>query len=871
MRDKLRKDLHDESAAAEDEQPDADDSLAKSAAYAFVGQGLLHAIHDITAWGDPESSAVQKASSTSAVSPAPSSSAKVVPSSNVVGSSSNLDNSIIRYRVGSPSSSSVVIRSRAKSRLLRSHDWLDSFVLSAVPEGSPVLWIAILYVYALVYWINKVLRDAHEEAVRLRSEWLRGKQFGQAATVCVMNVDPTMKSDQQFQAQFTKIFGQKVIFTWLVKHTTMMNDVLYHQSEWQTRVDARDEREAIRRGRPMVKDHWLCQCCLAPYVFATDFANRIFGKYDWAQRMCRVCPWYRHSDDQLQDYLNQNRSRFQRHLDNFKAFNEKVPHMGVEKESSMKPAGSAQMGFVMFNSLQTAAEAVTSNYSHKTEMLFKLCPDPNDVRWYLSHFAPVVQTTLDSVMAKVLLAVVFLSWHALVMSSTIMVSFSSIYVQSVMLTDWVDKHPRLAELLQGFASTVCLKMFLAMLPSIFHWITLYQGTPLKSLAQLEVQHWSFIFDMFFILLVTGIGSGLLSSAKSVFEHPVAVLKATANSLPDSSTFYMSFCSLHFVIIATDLARIWTMIKTLIYRIVFRYPPRTAIWKAIPGCDYDRDHWTSQHMGRRFSLYTMLFGIGIVFTPICPFISPLMLLLAFFGQLTYSYLIVFCDIRQVDSGGAFWPVALQQTFVCVIVMELVIFGVLSTRADLLQLSFYAPIFLFTISSFEVFSRKPWDHVSPFDVTDSTIAPPAPRDHEDLNSLYTLNPAILRHHMQRQMREEFCARYVQPSLRTHFLEREVERFMKDKAQMYSMVKQQVRQFQQIGRLPNDSNGNPVFDTRLAEGASLVKTPVAEHLRRRRPVLGPWMGPDCTPIGKMWDVHLNAVEFFVGISGCTLQFLF
>lgn len=234
---------------------------------------------------------------------------------------------------------------------------------------------------------------------------------------------------------------------------------------------------------------------------------------------------------------------------------------------------------------------------------------------------------------------------------------------------------------------------------------------------------------------------------------------------------------------------------------------------------------------------IVFFLGIVFAPVCPLMIPLMFILAIFGFFTYKYLAVYCDIRQVDSGGVYWQVAVQHLAVCVFVMELTVFGVLSTKASFFQLLIYAPVLVYTYYRFDEMLKNPWDHLCPFDVVDETVAPPAPREHENLQSLFALNPSILRHHMQGKLRSCFQNNYVQPALRSQFHDNEKETHKRDKSKIFGFVQKEVQQ---------------------------VNSPGIQYVQQSIPVLGPWMGPDGLPIPTLWDSKLQPVMLFVGIHG-------
>ena len=128
---------------------------------------------------------------------------------------------------------------------------------------------------------------------------------------------------------------------------------------------------------------------------------------------------------------------------------------------------------------------------------------------------------------------------------------SSTWVQSVM---------------EGIFATLLLSVFMAFLPSTLHVIIASTFTlNSKAQSQLFLQQWYFWFQVIFVLLVTAIGTSLWQRFADVLTSPTSVVLDLAGSLPNTSTFYMSYIILQWsVSVLLPDAQAWLSLK-LSYR------------------------------------------------------------------------------------------------------------------------------------------------------------------------------------------------------------------------------------------------------------------------------------------------------------------
>jgi len=192
-----------------------------------------------------------------------------------------------------------------------------------------------------------------------------------------------------------------------------------------------------------------------------------------------------------------------------------------------------------------------------------------------------------------------------------------------------------------------------------------------SFAQHRLQIWYFWFQVFFVILVTAIGTSLLTFISTLAQDPFAIFRMLANQLPWATHFYMNYLVLQIGTHSMNFMRYVVFFKYLGFCQV--WTPDDARKMAEPE---DQDYYG---LGGRIARWAINMLIGIIFGTL----SPLCALLAFINfavcRLLYGYMIVFAETPKADLGGVFWVSKLGHVWCGCIIYAVLMVGVLSFRA------------------------------------------------------------------------------------------------------------------------------------------------------------------------------------------------
>jgi len=193
----------------------------------------------------------------------------------------------------------------------------------------------------------------------------------------------------------------------------------------------------------------------------------------------------------------------------------------------------------------------------------------------------------------------------------------------------------------------------------------------KNWCQLKLQNWYFWFQVFFVILVTAVGTNLFKFVESVAKNPPSLAMKLADQMPKASHFYMHYLILQCTLQVWGLIRSAQLGKFLAASTIF--DEEEARHVAEPE---DQDYYG---IGSRSARLTIVLLIGIIFSTQSPLIAVLSMAFFFVARLVYGYLIVFAETRKPDLGGAFFVLQLQHLQVGLGFFCIFMTGVLTAKA------------------------------------------------------------------------------------------------------------------------------------------------------------------------------------------------
>jgi len=250
----------------------------------------------------------------------------------------------------------------------------------------------------------------------------------------------------------------------------------------------------------------------------------------------------------------------------------------------------------------------------------------------------------------------------------------------------------LQPLWEAFAPTLALLLFISFFPTFLLWIfEVFFTHSSRAWAQHKLQTWYFYFQVFFVVLVTAVGSDFSRFIINSARNPTAVFGLLALKLPYASHFYMHYLVLQWTTHSFHALRAVNLVKYLFAR---------QLWKREKSREMAEPEDEAYYgMGSRSARWSTNLTIGIVFSTLSPLVPLLTLIDCCFCRLVHTYLLVFAETKKYDLGGAFWVTKLEHILLAVALYCGLMIGVLGIRAPTYgPLCFGGPSFLYALRSY-----------------------------------------------------------------------------------------------------------------------------------------------------------------------------
>ncbi|XP_022720647.1 calcium permeable stress-gated cation channel 1-like isoform X2 [Durio zibethinus] len=510
------------------------------------------------------------------------------------------------------------LQSRLKS--ITSSD-IDKLSISNIPLGSDRFWTHIAMAYAFTFWTCYVLQKEYETVASMRllflaSERRRPDQF----TVLVRNVPPD--PDESVSESVEHFF--------LVNHPDnyLTHQVVYNANKLAKLVEKRKS-----------KLNWLDYYQLK---FSRNNAKRPFMKTGflglWGKRV-----------DAIDDYISE--------------IEKLSKEIAEERERVTKgPESIMSAAFVSFKSRWGAAVcAQTQQSRNPTLWLTEWAPEPCDVYWQ-NLAIPYVSLAVRRLIMAVAFVFLTLFFMIPIASVQALASIEGLERAAPFLKPLIEIK-FVKSVIQGFLPGIVLKLFLSFLPTILMIMSKFEGcTSLSSLERRAATRY-YLFNFVNVFLGSIIAGTALEQLKSF-------IKQSANEIPKTigvaialkATFFITYIMVDgWAGIAAEIL----MLKPLIlYHLKSFFFVKT-----------EEDRKEAMNRGSlgfntgepRIQLYFLL---GLVYASVTPILLPF--IIVYFG-LAY---VVFC--HQYESAAAFWPDVHGRIITALVISQVTLIGLLSTK-------------------------------------------------------------------------------------------------------------------------------------------------------------------------------------------------
>ncbi|XP_057719368.1 CSC1-like protein At4g02900 [Arachis stenosperma] len=506
---------------------------------------------------------------------------------------------------------------------------IDKLSISNVPDGSKRFWVHIGMSYLFSFWTCFTLYREYKiiAAMRLRflaSERRRPDQF----TVLVRNVppDPDESVSEHIEHFFCVnhpdhylmhqvVYNANKLAAIVAKKRAMINWHIYYENKY--------ERNPSQR--PVTRTGML----------------GIFGK----------------KVDAINHYTSL--------IDNLSKQEEEERQKVRNDPDAIVPAA-----FVSFKTRWGAAVcAQTQQTSNPTIWLTEWAPEPRDVYW--DNLAiPYLDLNLRKLLMTV--AMFFLTFFFMIPIALVqsLANIESIKHVFPFLASLVEK-PSVKNFIQGFLPGLTLKIFLIFLPKILMTMSKIEGfTSLSGLDRRSASKY-YLFILVNVFLGSVVTGTAFQQLEQLIDQPsTEFTKTVGSTIPMKATFFITYVMIDgWAGIAAEVLRLTPLIM---FHLKNTFLVKTELDRQAamdPGC---LDFSISEP---RIQLYFML---GHVYAPVTPLLLPFIVVFFAFSYLVFRHQIINVYNQHYESGATFWPDVHRRVLTGLIISQILLMGLLSTR-------------------------------------------------------------------------------------------------------------------------------------------------------------------------------------------------
>ncbi|CAL5436224.1 unnamed protein product [Camellia sinensis] len=343
----------------------------------------------------------------------------------------------------------------------------------------------------------------------------------------------------------------------------------------------------------------------------------------------------------------------------------------MERQRILKdPKAIISAAFVSFNSRWGAAVcAQTQQSKNPTLWLTNWAPEPRDVYWK--------NLAIPFVSLSVRRLLISLTVFALVFFYMIPIAF----VQSLANLEGLERvAPFLRPVvevkfvksfLQGFLPGLALKVFLYILPTVLMIMSKIEGHVALSVLERSASakyYYFMLVNVFLGSIVTGTAFQQLHAF--LHQAPTQIPRTIGVSIPMKATFFITYIMVDgWAGIASEILRLKPLV---IFHLKNTFLVKTA-----------RDRERAMNPGsvdfpETLPSLQLYFLLGIVYAVVTPILLPFILVFFALAYLVYRHQVINVYNQRYESAAAFWPQVHSRIIASLLISQLLLLGLLSTK-------------------------------------------------------------------------------------------------------------------------------------------------------------------------------------------------
>jgi len=518
-------------------------------------------------------------------------------------------------------------------------DKLSYLGMANVVDGSNLYWIHCIVVWLSVWIVQHHIYAAMHEFMHLRFDWLKEMPDPRSQTILVENIQEEHRSDEKLKQYFETMLrgddagGEEIVESaYVIKDTqhTLLVTATKH-AEYCERLDEAKAKKEQDGGE-------------SPLIYKE-------GEM-WGEKVDAIT-YYESRITELETEAEKERQRI----------------LDVVKTGDLDAMYTGN-GFVTFKHRRECEISMQLKYTPDEDtFVVSVPPDPSDVV-YTDLMVDESREAASETIGWSCIAGLFFGYMPIIIGISSVASLSTLSAHVALFRMIVDEYPGIAAVWDGLVGAIALTLMVSFLPTFLVLIfDTFFALKARAWLQHKVQIWYYYFNLVFILLVTAVGSSLLSTVDSLLEDPTSIFQLLATTLPTASHFYLNLYPAQWATQSMEFMRYVCLTKWIGFNRLLGDEEK-ARDKSEPE---DQDYYGKGSRSARFTIFL------VIATTFCT-LSPLMIALAFIHfalcRLFYGWMFVFAEIPKADLGGAFWHSKLkhvqQGMFIYIILMAGVLY-------------------------------------------------------------------------------------------------------------------------------------------------------------------------------------------------------
>lgn len=506
---------------------------------------------------------------------------------------------------------------------------IDKLSISNIPIGSYRFWAHIVMAYAFSFWTCYALQKEYATIAAMRLHFLQSeKRRPDQYTVLVKNVPPD--PDESVSE--------------LVEHFFLVNHPDHYLTH-QVVCNANQLAKLVKQKKS--KQNWL------------DYYQLKYSRNQSKRPMMKT-GFLGLCGDKV-DAIEFHISEIARLSNEISAERERV---------TISPKYIMPAAFVSFKTRWGAAVcAQTQQSRNPTLWLTEWAPEPRDVYWP-NLAIPYVSLTVRRLIVGV--AFFFLTFFFMIPVA---------FVQSLANIEGIEKRAPFLKVIieigfiksfiQGFLPGIALKIFLILLPTILMIMSKFEG--FLSISALERRSASRYYLFNFVNLFLGsIITGAAFEQLDTFlkQSPRQIPQTIGVAIPMKATFFMTYIMVDgWAGVAGEILRLKPLIFYHLKNFFLVKTEKDREEAMDPG---------SIGFNTGEPQIQFYFLLGLVYAVVTPLLLPFILIFFGLAYVVYRHQIINVYNQEYESGAAFWPDVHGRIIAALVVAQLLLMGLMSTK-------------------------------------------------------------------------------------------------------------------------------------------------------------------------------------------------